>query len=81
MVVGTNIRDMTLAVNRVIEIGGGLAVANRGRILSDMRLPVGGLITDELDGHEVSEKNRRIRKIVIEDLGCKSMHHLCIYHS
>ena len=71
MVVGTNIRDMTLAVNRVIEIGGGLAVANRGRILSDMRLPVGGLITDELDGHEVSEKIAELERIVVEDLGCK----------
>ena len=71
MVVGTNIRDMTMAVNRVIEIGGGLAVANRGRILSDMRLPVGGLITDELNGHEVSEKIAELERIVIEDLGCK----------
>ena len=71
MVVGTNILDMTLAVNRVIEIGGGLAVANKGRILSDMRLPVGGLITDELDGHEVSEKIAELERIVIEDLGCK----------
>jgi adenine deaminase len=71
MVVGTNIKDMTMAVNRVIEIGGGLAVANRGRILSDMRLPVGGLITDELDGHEVSEKIAELERIVVEDLGCK----------
>lgn len=71
MVVGTNILDMTLAVNRVIEIGGGLAVANKGRILSDMRLPVGGLITDELDGHEVSEKIAELERIVVEDLGCK----------
>ncbi len=71
MVVGTNIKDMTMAVNRVIEIGGGLAVANRGRIFSDMRLPVGGLITDELDGHEVSEKIAELERIVVEDLGCK----------
>lgn len=71
MVVGTNIRDMTLAVNRVIEIGGGLAVANRGRILDDMRLAVGGLITDELDAHEVSQKIAELERIVIEDLGCK----------
>lgn len=71
IVVGTNIRDMVLAVNRVIEIGGGIAIANKGRILSDMRLPVGGLITDELNGHEVSEKVAEMERIVIEDLGCK----------
>lgn len=71
IVVGTNIRDMVLAVNRVIEMGGGIAIANRGRILSDMRLPVGGLITDELNGNEVSEKVAEMERIVIEDLGCK----------
>ena len=71
MVVGTNIRDMTMAVNAVIEMGGGIAIANRGRILSEMRLPVGGLITDELDGHEVSKKIAQLERIIKEDLGCK----------
>ena len=71
IVVGTNIRDMVLAVNRVIEIGGGLAIAKRGRILSDMRLPVGGLITDELNGHEVSKKIAELDRIAREELGCK----------
>jgi len=71
LVVGTNLRDMTLAVNRVIELGGGIAIANRGKILSDMRLPVGGLITDELDGHEVSEKIAELEEKVKKDLGCK----------
>ncbi|MCF6463071.1 adenine deaminase [Clostridium sp. Cult1] len=71
IVVGTNIRDMTLAVNRVIELGGGIAIANKGRILSDMRLAVGGLITDELDGHEVSSKIAQLERMVKEDLGCK----------
>ncbi|NLY85813.1 MAG: adenine deaminase [Tissierellia bacterium] len=71
MVVGTNIRDMTIAVNAVIEMGGGIAIANRGRVLSEMRLPVGGLITDELDGHEVSRKIAELERIIREDLGCK----------
>src|SRR5699024_7894472 len=71
MVVGTNIRDMTLAVNRVIELGGGIAIANKGRVLDDMGLPVGGLITDELNAHEVSEKVDQLEKIVNDDLGCK----------
>ena len=71
IVVGTNIRDMVLAVNRVIEMGGGIAIANRGRILSDLRLPVGGLITDELNGHEVSQRIAELERIVKEDLGCK----------
>ncbi|NLX62073.1 MAG: adenine deaminase [Tissierellia bacterium] len=71
MVVGTNIRDMVAAVNRVIELGGGIAIAKNGRILSDMRLPVGGLITDELNGHEVSQKIAELERIARDDLGCK----------
>ncbi len=71
LVVGTNIRDMTIAVNAVIEMGGGIAIANKGRILSEMRLPVGGLITDELDGHQASEKIAELERIITQDLGCK----------
>ena len=67
--IGTNIKDMTAAVNRVIEMGGGLSVVNRGRVLGEMRLPVGGLITDELDGHEVSAKIEELENIVRDDLG------------
>ncbi|WP_339791359.1 adenine deaminase C-terminal domain-containing protein, partial [Tissierella sp.] len=71
LVTGTNIKDMTVAVNAVIEMGGGIAIANKGRILSEMRLPVGGLITDELDGHEVSEKIAELERIITRELGCK----------
>lgn len=71
IVIGTNLKDMTVAVNRIIEIGGGIAVANRGKILSDLKLPVGGLITDELTGHEVSERIKNLEKIAIEELGSK----------
>ena len=71
IVIGTNLKDMTVAVNRVIEIGGGIAVANKGKVLSDLRLPVGGLITDELTGHEVSERIEKLEKSAIEELGLK----------
>ncbi|MCR8744548.1 adenine deaminase [Romboutsia lituseburensis] len=68
-VVGTNIGDMVVAVNKVIEMGGGLAVANNGKVLEELRLPVGGLITDELTGSEVSEKISKLEKLVRNDLG------------
>ncbi|KPU26740.1 adenine deaminase [Caloranaerobacter sp. TR13] len=71
LVVGTNIKDMVLAVNRVVEMGGGIAVANRGRILEELRLPVGGLITDELTGHEVSQKISQLERVVKDQLGCE----------
>ena len=35
-----------------------------------MALPVGGLITDELTGQEVSEKIASLEKITRADLGC-----------
>jgi len=71
LVVGTNIKDMTLAVNRVIEMEGGISVVNNGRILEEMRLPVGGLITDELSASEVSAKIATLEKVVKEQLGGK----------
>lgn len=71
IVVGTNIKDMVVAVNHVIEMGGGIAVVNNGKVLEDLRLPVGGLITDELTGSEVSEKISRLENIVKNDLGGK----------
>ncbi len=71
MVVGTNLEDMALAVNRVIEMGGGLAIADRGRILDELRLPVGGLITDELTGSEVSRKINELENTAKNQLGCK----------
>lgn len=70
IVMGTNYKDMAIAVNHVIEMGGGIAVAKRGRVISDMRLPVGGLITDELDGHEVSGRIAEVENVIIRELGC-----------
>jgi len=69
IVVGTNIKDMTIAVNHVIEIGGGIAVAKNGKIINDLRLPVGGLITDELTGHEVSRKISALENSIKSELG------------
>ena len=66
---GTNLRDMAAAVNRVIEMGGGIATVKGGKVLADLALPVGGLITDELTGPEVSERSRQLDDIVSSELG------------
>ena len=71
LVMGTNYRDMMVAANSVIEMGGGISVSKSGRVLTEMRLPVGGLITDELDGHQVSKKIEEVESIITNDLGCK----------
>lgn len=70
-VVGTNLKDMVVAINRIIEMGGGVALANRGRVIGDMALPVGGLITDLLDAHQVSEKIKELEDMATRELGCK----------
>lgn len=71
LVIGTNYKDMVLAVNRVIELGGGIAVVKNGRVLDEIALPVGGLITDELTGSEVSQKIADLERVCKDQLGCK----------
>lgn len=68
--VGTSLQDMQTAINHVIEMGGGIAVAKDRRIIEELRLPVGGLITDELTGPEVSSKIAKLERVVKEELGC-----------
>lgn len=46
-VVGTNDDDMAVAVNRLIAMGGGFAVADEGRITAELALPVAGLMSSE----------------------------------
>lgn len=71
MAVGTNLKDIMIAINHVIEIGGGISVVKNGRVIEDLRLPVGGLITDEITGAEVSEKISNLENTVREQLGGK----------
>lgn len=46
IVVGDDDGDMALAVNRLIELQGGIAVVRRGEVLADLALPVAGLMSD-----------------------------------
>lgn len=66
---GTNLRDIAAAVNRVIEMEGGIVAVRDGKVLGDLPLPVGGLITDALTGEEVSVRMAELEKIVKEQLG------------
>lgn len=47
IVIGTNDRDMVLAANAVREHGGGLALAEEGRVTGILPLPIGGLMSLE----------------------------------
>ncbi len=69
MVCGTSLQDMAIAVNRVIDLGGGITAVNNGQVLAEMALPVGGLITDELTASEVAERSRLLDEVTRDQLG------------
>jgi adenine deaminase len=46
ILVGADDVDLAAAADRVIQMGGGLAVSRGGRILADLALPVAGLMSD-----------------------------------
>jgi adenine deaminase len=70
IVCGTNYEDMVIAVNRVIAMGGGIALIKDGKIVGDLTLNVAGLMTDEMTGIEVSEKIGELSRLAEEELGC-----------
>lgn len=47
MVFGANDADMAFAANRLIEMGGGLCAVRDGKVVSEVLLPVAGLLTEK----------------------------------
>ena len=48
---------MAVAVNRVIELQGGVAIAKDGEIVDELPLRISGLMTDEgLTAYELTDK-------------------------
>ena len=72
IVMGTNYADMAKAVNRVIELQGGLALVKDGEVIGDMALPVAGLITDELNASELTERMSLLTDLAKDVLKCKA---------
>ncbi|USK57345.1 adenine deaminase [Cytobacillus solani] len=70
IVTGTNYEDMVTAVNRVIAMDGGIAMIKDGKVVGDLPLRIGGLMTDELTGKEMSEKVDELSRLAKEVLGC-----------
>ncbi len=66
---GADYLDMATAINHVIAMGGGVALVQDGKVLGDLSLPVGGLITDELDGVSVAKRLQELYTRAGEDLG------------
>ena len=67
-VVGGDDRDMAVAVNRLIEIGGGFVAVAEGRVVGELALPMAGLIS--VKPHEGVRTDLLALRQVIRDLGC-----------
>lgn len=47
VVAGDNDEDMAVAVEHLIEIGGGMALIQNGKVVSSIAFPIGGLMSDQ----------------------------------
>lgn len=63
IVVGADDADMALAADRVRAIGGGIAVADGGKVIGEMALPVAGLMGDGT-AQELAAQNAHMRELV-----------------
>lgn len=66
--VGTNPDDMALAINHIIANNGGQAVADGGRIVSFLPLPIGGIVSD-IEPQEMARKEQELDEAA-RALGC-----------
>ena len=67
-VVGTNDEDMAIAVNRLIELGGGFVATCDGRVLAELALPFAGLMS--LEPFEVVRERLNTLRSVVREMGC-----------
>lgn len=66
--IGDNDEDMLLAINEVVRVGGGIAIASRGNATRTLKLPIAGIMSDE-SMEKVNEKLAEMLKIAYEKLG------------
>ena len=72
IVMGTNYEDMAAAVNRIIELQGGLVLVKAGSVIGELPLRIGGLMTDELSADELTKQMALLTKLAQEELKCQA---------
>ncbi len=65
IVAGNNPEDMARAVERIVELQGGIVVIDKGEVISEIPLPVAGLMSDE-EPEKVVEQYKRMIKTLKE---------------
>ncbi len=68
-VVGTDDQNMAVAVNRLIELGGGFVAAAGGRVLADLALPFAGLMS--LQPFETVRRQLETLRQTVREMGCR----------
>ena len=67
IIVGDNDDDMYLAVNRIQEINGGIVFVKDGKVIGELPLPIGGLMSD-LSLKEIDNHLRELNKLAYREL-------------
>jgi len=68
IVAGLNETDMKIAVDIINDFQGGIVIVNKGKLISSVKLPIAGLLSDK-KASEVSEENKVFKKHWINS-GC-----------
>lgn len=61
IVIGSSEEDMVIAANHIKKIGGGLCVVSEGKVISELRLPVAGLMSTN-SAAEIAKANVELRE-------------------
>ncbi len=69
--VGVNNEEIAFAVDKLIELGGGVVLVKNGEVLEEMPMPIAGIMSDK-DGEWVDKKLTSLHKKAHEDLGIHS---------
>ena len=65
IVVGASESDMAIAANHIKSLGGGYVAVVDGEVVSELPLPIGGIMTDAT-AEETARRNKELREIVCE---------------
>jgi adenine deaminase len=68
-VVGTTDEDMAVAVNRLLELGGGFVAVQSGRVLAELALPFAGLMC--LEPFETVARKLYTLRAAVKAMGCQ----------
>jgi adenine deaminase len=67
-VVGAGDEDMAVAVNRLLELGGGFVAVQSGQVLAELALPFAGLMS--LEPFEVVRRDLYTLRAAVQSMGC-----------